>query len=335
LGLSPDSVGQRVCIARTLVGNLPATMAALEFGDIPWRHAYAVAELCREVDAETAALIEQRVLKRAGDQTLAQFKRSLRRAMLTVAPQLARERRVRAVSERGVQLVPTSDGMCTLCAYLPELDAKAAFDAIDAAAIRAAGATDSDGVKLGIDARRADAFVALVTGAGPDSYRTGATRDNVEMQIVADLPTVLGLADNPGELVGYGPIPAEVVRALAADAQWRRLLTDPVTGQLLDYGRRTYRPPKALRDFLRTRDRTCRFPFCGRPAERCDVDHAHAWDDGGPTTTANCGCLCRRHHRLKTEGLWKLVSHADGSATWTSPSGHRYQVRPPPLLDDA
>jgi hypothetical protein len=112
------------------------------------------------------------------------------------------------------------------------------------------------------------------------------------------------------------------------------LLADPVTGQLLDYGRRTYRPPKALQKYLRTRDRTCRFPFCGRLAQRCDIDHAHAWHDGGPTTTANCGCLCRRHHRLKTAGLWKLRSHANGSATWTSPSGHLYLVRLPPVLGD-
>jgi len=70
LGFAPDSVGQRIWVARTLVGKLPATMAALEFGEISWRHAYAAAELCGNLDGETAEIIEQRVLKRAGNQTL-------------------------------------------------------------------------------------------------------------------------------------------------------------------------------------------------------------------------------------------------------------------------
>ena len=34
-----------------------------------------------------------------------------------------------------------------------------------------------------------------------------------------------------GELVGYGPVTAEVARRIAADGTWRRLLTDPRTGR--------------------------------------------------------------------------------------------------------
>ncbi|HEY3259488.1 MAG TPA: DUF222 domain-containing protein, partial [Pseudonocardiaceae bacterium] len=59
---------------------------------------------------------------------------------------------------------------------------------------------------------------------------------------------------------GYGPIPADMTRELAADATWRRLLTDPTSGTLLDVGRTTYKPPTALADFVRARDVTCRFP---------------------------------------------------------------------------
>ncbi len=45
-----------------------------------------------------------------------------------------------------------------------------------------------------------------------------------------DLPSLLGLADNPAELVGYGPIPAALVRDRAAEADWRRMVVDAVTG---------------------------------------------------------------------------------------------------------
>jgi len=71
----------------------------------------------------------------------------------------------------------------------------------------------------------------------------------------------------------------------------RRLVTDPVTGHLLDYGRRSYEVPDALRRYLDARDRTCRFPGCNRRAEKRQLDHAIAWDDGGdtnPQTSARC-----------------------------------------------
>ncbi len=121
---------------------------------------------------------------------------------------------------------------------------------------------------------------------------------------------MLGLADNPGELSGYGPIPAAAARTLAADGEWRRLVTDPTTGALLDYGRRSSTPSAALREFLLARDGTCRFPGCPVPAVRCDLDHEVPFDAGGPTDRANLGALCRRHHRLKTLTGWQLQRHA-------------------------
>ena len=115
----------------------------------------------------------------------------------------------------------------------------------------------------------------------------------------------------------------------------RRLLTDPVTGHLLDRGRTTYAVTGALRDFLVARDVTCRHPGCTRPAARCQVDHAVEWSDGGPTDTANTGLLCIRHHQLKTHGGWQIIeSRPDGSCTWRSPTGRIYNVDPPPLVDE-
>ncbi|MFM7948975.1 MAG: hypothetical protein ACKO75_01240, partial [Actinomycetales bacterium] len=46
---------------------------------------------------------------------------------------------------------------------------------------------------------------------------------------------------------------------------------------------------------------------------------------------ANLGFLCRRHHRLKTHGGWKLESFADGSCKWRSPEGKNYFVPARPL----
>ena len=40
------------------------------------------------------------------------------------------------------------------------------------------------------------------------------------------LPDLLGVTDLPAHLPGLGPIPADLARALAADATWRAWIAD-------------------------------------------------------------------------------------------------------------
>ena len=175
------------------------------------------------------------------------------------------------------------------------------------------------------DMKRADALATIA------SQFLSSTLDDVTphrrpltVNVTIDLPTLMGLAENPGDLAGYGPIPASVAREIAADARWKRFITDPITGNLLDFGREHYEPPQALKDFLIARDRTCRFPGCSRSATLSDLDHAKSWDSGGETSTENLGALCRRHHKLKTHHGWKVESFADGSCLWKSPAGKEF-----------
>ena len=185
---------------------------------------------------------------------------------------------------------------------------------------------------LSADNKRADALTAILSQAlasNVDEVRPH--RRPVTVNVTIDLPTLLGLAENPGQLSGYGAIPASVARELASDATWKRFITDPQTGNLLDYGREKYEPPQALVDFLLARDRTCRFPGCRQPASKSDIDHAQSWETGGETKPENLGLLCRRHHRLKTHGSWELVSNSDGSCEWTSPVGKKYFVPARPI----
>jgi hypothetical protein len=185
-----------------------------------------------------------------------------------------------------------------------------------------------------MDMKRADALseiAGIAVSLSADEAKSH--RRSVSVNVTIDLPTLLGLKENPGQLAGYGVLPAQVVRALAGEGKWRRFITDPNTGTLLDYGRDSYQPPQDLVDYLIARDRTCRFPGCRQSAARADIDHAEAWEDGGETSAANLGALCRRHHRMKTHGGWKLSSNEDGSCNWESPDGHRYFVPARPVLD--
>jgi hypothetical protein len=179
----------------------------------------------------------------------------------------------------------------------------------------------------GMDARRADAFVDLVRGAEPG-------RVAVQIRVVVPHTTLLGLDDRPGELAGYGPVPAEVARRLAADATWRRILSDPRSGAVLEVGGTRYRPPAHLAELVVTRDRTCRHPGCRVPAQRCDLDHTRPFDattGAGPTIAANLAASCRAHHRLKHQPGWRVLQQPDATIIWTPPSGHTYPTRPPPL----
>jgi hypothetical protein len=160
-------------------------------------------------------------------------------------------------------------------------------------------------------------------------------RKPISINVTIDLPTLLNMAENPGQLTGYGPIPASLARELAADGNWQRFITDPTSGDLLDLGRKSYRPSQHLVDFLIARDRTCRFPGCRYPAHRSDIDHVTPWDDGGKTAPENLGSLCRRHHRLKTHGGWKVTSASDGSCEWISPTGKHYLVPSRPVHEAA
>ncbi|MFC9787994.1 DUF222 domain-containing protein [Rhodococcus sp. NPDC127528] len=88
----------------------------------------------------------------------------------------------------------------------------------------------------------------------------------------------------------------------------------------------TYRPSARLAEIIRTRDGTCRFPGCTARASNCDIDHTVPFDHhnprhGGPTVEHNLACLCRTHHRLKTEGRWKVRQLGAGLLEWTDPHG--------------
>ncbi len=149
------------------------------------------------------------------------------------------------------------------------------------------------------------------------------------VNVSVGLSTLLGLDEQPGQLDGYGDIPAELARRLAADptGTWRRLVTDP-QGRLLDYGRTTYTPPAALARHVIAKHRTCCAPGCNRPAVKSDLHHLTPWIQGGATNAENLVPLCERHHYAVHDGGWKIKIDNDGTVLWTSPHGRSYRQAP-------
>nr|WP_246400573.1 HNH endonuclease signature motif containing protein [Jiangella mangrovi] len=148
------------------------------------------------------------------------------------------------------------------------------------------------------------------------------------VHITVPITALAGADDAPGELDGYGPIPATTARRIAADATLRRLLTDPADGLLLEYGRTTYTPPADLAAHVVTRDRTCRLPTCHRPATEAEIDHIRPYAHGGTTDPDNTWALHGGHHKAKTWHGYRIVTDTTGTTWWITPAGLRYRVEP-------
>jgi hypothetical protein len=124
-------------------------------------------------------------------------------------------------------------------------------------------------------------------------------------------------------IVGGGPVPAPLLAELIA-----RGAKVTMAGSPGHEPEPQYRPSKALDEFVRLRDLTCRFPGCDRPAVCGDIDHTVA-HPSGPTHAGNLKCYCRKHHLLKTFWPgWSDRQLADGTVMVTTPTGHTYSTKP-------
>jgi hypothetical protein len=157
------------------------------------------------------------------------------------------------------------------------------------------------------------------------------------IQVVVPYTVFLG-ANDPCELVGHGAITADQARLIAADGELRRILTDPISGTVLDYGRTRYQPPMSLKQFIIARDGTCNAPGCSQPADRGQIDHIDNYRPGqligGSTCDDNLGAPCHHHHRAKDGGGFTATRDTGGATTWTTPLGRHY-TRPPHQAWDA
>ena len=369
LRLSPSGAQIKIDIARALTNHLPNTCSALAMGEISSAHANAIAResvsaLNRGLPESTIFEIENRAIAYAEFHTPSQVGNLVRKAIAQRNPEEFEECVRSAHEMRRVTCFDEPDGMSTIIALLPAHEAKVVMNSIEAfirksdrsclkcaaeiaalpVELRQREITSGDDQSMQCmhphsdnrskDMKRADALAAIAsTYLASTIDDVTAHRRPLTVNVTIDLPTLMGLAENPGELAGYGPIPASVAREIASDARWKRFITEPITGNLLDFGREHYEPPQALKDFLIARDRTCRFPGCRKSALRSEIDHAIPWEKGGKTNPENMGVLCKRHHRLKTHGGWKLKSFPDGSCEWTSPNGRVIPVPARPMLD--
>jgi hypothetical protein len=343
LGIAGDEIALRlrtsrhrgeamVRMAQAFDRQLADTGEALRHGLIDEAKARVVVDGLARVAIPVALEVQDRVLPMAPERTPGQLGGDVQRALIECDRLDAAHRHAAAVEERRVcrpRVLP--DGMAGIYAVLPAADAVAVDAVLNVAARSARAAGDG----RTIDQLRADTFVALlaggVVGAGFGPVAGGVVAGGAavgrgpSIRVTVPISALLGDQSVAATLEGYGAISAADARRIAADPRstWRRLLTDPASGRLLEFGRRSYRPPAELADLVRARDGTCVMPTCGARAQYCDLDHTVPFEHGGATAPGNLGALCRHHHLLKTHAGWRLEQPEPGEFTWTTPTGRR------------
>ncbi|ROS72124.1 HNH endonuclease signature motif containing protein [Cellulomonas sp. PhB143] len=354
----------------------PTVGDALAAGRICERRARVLVDAAPTVPLDERVALVAALVSEAQSLTAPRLRDRARRAEIEHDPAAAQARREGEKRRRGVFYEPLPDAMARISAYLPAEDAQALYRTVDDLARtlpadarstdqrRADALVDQvcgtptydadhrpDSPGTAVETCTTDSCTADVcaghTGApatstghrpGSGGRRGAGSRGRARVLVTVPFTTLAGLEDLPGEIAGYGPVPADVARQIAANATWTRLLTDPADGRLLDAGTRTYRLARPLRAAVEARDITCCFPGCRVPADRCDLDHIDPYEPDTATGTepqtraSNLQALCRHHHRLKTHGEWTVTTRPDGTTTWTAPTGHTYD-RPPERYD--
>lgn len=259
-------------------------------------------------------------MERAPKQTTGQLAARIRKLVIFVDPDSAKTRYEQGVEERRVVNEANPDGTANLHGLnLPAHRAGAAMRLIN----RLARAARSVNDPRTMDQIRADVFLDLLSGH--QSSHDHRSRGTVDIQV--DLATLARLAENPGELAGYGPVIADIARQVTeeqSDSKWRYTITNE-EGQVVHNGTTRRRPTVDQTRQVESESPTCVFPGCRMPAAECDIDHNQPWSEGGPTDTSNLAPLCRHDHVVRHNG-WTIKQLRPGVYQWTSPLGHIYTV---------
>jgi len=319
LGISSRAAAYLVGTCEDLVSR-PLVWDGLHQGLIDRTRACKIVHLLAEVPDPLREQLEAKAIGYGAQHTTAQLHRYLLR--LTCDHDPDDTLRNNALDRRGVAVIPRGHGMTAICIDISSEQADAFIQGLDQYTTTHHPDPYGQGGNRTLDQQRADALVGLI-----------ADRSFWDVQINVTIPAdmLMGVETTGADLNG-SPITHALARHLAwsPDARWTRLVTDPLTGVLLDPGTTTYEIPKKLRTAIRLRDETCRWPGCTRKAEYTDTDHVIPHRISGHTSAAGLVCLCRHHHRLKTFGHWKITTDSTYALDlhFTAPLGTTRSTQP-------
>jgi 5-methylcytosine-specific restriction endonuclease McrA len=362
LGITSVSAKKLIGHALELRHRLPRLWAQVHAGRIPAWRARAVAEVTIHstptLTVEAAAFVDTQVAAVAGKIGPAQLDRlvaeTIKRYDLTETdPAADPQDGYLHVDPRHVTIHDEDVHFAGTVRLEAEVDLADGLDLHQALA-HGAATQKALGSQESLDARRAKALGDLArTQTALDLHDSAGGRVAGEERAGVsrpDLPAAREVvlhahfdASLSGDTTVFGPtgrleegqrlLLLEQLKGWCGDSR-TKVTVKPVMDLTQEKSAPGYEIPDRIREHVVLRDRTGVFPWCGRPARGCDVDHVVEYDHDaeaegrpqpGPTETENLGALCRFHHRLKTHSAWRYDMVAPGVFEWTSPHGHRYR----------
>lgn len=332
LRISQGMASSRLRFARAMRERLPRVAQVFEAGDIDvWTFRTIAYRTDLITDREVLAAVDRELavkVTRWPSMSASRLAGMIDKIVAKVDLDAVRRRKEQQ-AEREVSFQDfVEGGLSEMRGTLLSVDARAVDKALNALV-----ATVCEHDPRSRDQRRADAMGALAVRADRLGCRCGRAdcaaggrpaASPVVIHVIAEQATVDGAGEQPGWLAeADGFVPPELIAELASSARLVSLVhpadAPPEPG---------YVPSKALADFVRARDLTCRWPGCDRPAWACDIDHTIAYGNGGATHPSNLKCYCRTHHLVKTFWGWRDQQLPDGTVILTAPSGQTYITTP-------
>ncbi|MGD7788111.1 DUF222 domain-containing protein [Propionibacteriaceae bacterium Y1700] len=356
---------------RSLVGHalqlrhrLPRTWTLVQSYDLPPMVARKLAHLTQDCSPAGAKFVDSQVAAVAGRITVGQVERLVTAAILQYDPEHPEHAKLAGTHDpRGVWIRHRSDGsgLTELSATLDVFDGLALDAILNVGARELANHTSLKDLghqplrayALGDLARRQPSLdftqstspVAVDHGPG-SAIVLGDDRDippvtrpskpiTLHVHLSADAFTTgapqIGRVETTGE-----PVSATRIREWLGDPAAKITIRPVVHADELIHTD-AYEIPDRLTRQVKNSELTCVFPWCDKPAVRCDLDHTIPHNQGGPTSSDNLAPLCRHHHRLKTHTHWRYtrldppipnstrpVDHGP-VFVWTSPYGYHYR----------
>ncbi len=208
-GESPVRGSRHLGLAKALVAELPHTHAALTKGEISEWSATLVARETAVLEVEDRLAVDAGLASRLGRLSDRALERAARGLALERDPNSPLRRIRGAVADRRVWVRPAPDTMALVTGLVPVEQGVAVYAALRAraASLKASGDPRGRGQIM------ADEFVSRLTGVSqPEDLP-------VEIGLVMTDAALFAGAGDAARIVGGGPIPAAVARAIAAGAE--------------------------------------------------------------------------------------------------------------------
>lgn len=339
--LSENAVRNLAFTANEAQAHLPLLWHAAWEGAVPIAHVEAaLAHLARFTGRHAEALETfDRVLSGlALDCSPAVFRAKAKRLAEKLAPVDAVTEHAEALRKRTVSVEPDEAGMAWVHLLTSLTDARAIMRRLTSTAKNTQRHVRDGRTR---DQIRADLAAAWLKGVGtPTAAKTkvfvtvpaDVLSPAAQRSVRRDLPVPDSAPDlnaaprlDTGETIDR----LTAIQLLLEAGAFTRVITDPVTGVILDMDRKARTATRQQREWLLMVHGTCTRDGCARSAAETDIDHWNAFHGPGrgPTDIRNLHPFCSPDNQAKEKTRFRYRRRDDSSVQLVSPTG--YATRAP------